>query len=389
MPTVHLCGGFGEKGRTSVAVEGRDAVILLDCGIKVGAAGKDYHPQLAHPVDRIAALFVTHAHEDHIGALPWLSAQGYRGPVYMTGETLVEMPETLAQYARTADLAEFRPEALDLRLIRAGQSVSVGDLHVTTGESGHVAGGLWFGVADDQSSLVYTGDIVPNSTVFPMTPVPVCDLLILDCSYGGDPVSGSERARAIAAWIAAHPGGAVLPTPLSGRSLELMAILDGPFAIGAAMREPLGRQIAQCGRPDLADRLSRARDWTTGQPLPDCPLLVHDGMGLAGPSAQALVQAGREQVPVLLSGHLPDGSPGQRLRAAGQADWLRMPTHPTLPEYRRIWELAARPPVLGHSCSPGDLRALHLAFPALDPAARTGDCVPMTERHRHATAHRQ
>lgn len=386
---VGLCGGFGEKGRTSIAVDDGETCILLDAGIKVGASGDAYHPRLLRPAERISALFVTHAHEDHIGALPWLWAQGFRGPVHMTEQTRAEMPATLAQYARPADLAGFRPEEMDLRLIQEGQRIDMGGLRVDSGASGHVAGGLWFHVTGGDSRLGYAGDVVPHSAVFPMQPIPACELLILDCSYGTDAVPGPRRAEAVAEWIAAHPGPAVLPTPLSGRSLELMAVLDGRFAIASDMRGALSRQIARSGRPDLAERLALAEDWSPGQPLPDCTLLVHDGMGQAGPAAAALEQAVAEGVPVLLSGHLPEGSPGAVLHAAGRADWLRMPTHPTLPENLAIWERAGQPAVLGHSCPPDALQALHGAFPALDPAARTGDRVTLSERHDIATPDRQ
>lgn len=386
---VELCGGFGEKGRMSVAVDDGKTCILLDAGIKVGASGAAYHPKLSRPAAQISALFVTHAHEDHIGALPWLWSQGFRGQVYMTEQTRTEMPATLAQYARPADLAGFQPEKMNLRLIREGQAIGVDDLRVTSGASGHVAGGLWFHVTGGNSRLGYAGDVVPQSAVFPMFLIPECELLILDCSYGTDAVQGPQRAQAIATWIAAHPGAAVLPTPLSGRSLELMAILDGPFAIASDMRAALLQQVGRSGKPDLADRLARAVDWAPGQPLPDCALLVHDGLGQTGPAKAALEQAVSEGVPVLLSGHLPEGSPGAVLHASGRADWLRMPTHPTLPENLAIWERAGRPPVLGHSCPPDALKALHGAFPALDPAARTGDFVALNERHHLATPDRQ
>lgn len=375
---IGLFGGFGEKGRVSIAARSAGTCLLLDAGIKVGARGAHYHPAPVWPAAGIDALLVSHAHEDHVGALAWLTAQGFRGRILMTAETLDEAPATLAAYADPADLRAHPFPRDRIELFEPGETLSVGKLTVETGRSGHVVGGVWFAVDDGSRRVVHCGDVVPDSGVFVMDPVPRCDLIALDASYGADPVSGAERARAIAEWVAAHPGGCLLPTPLSGRSLELMAALAGGFAVHASMRAALEAQIGAEAAllPGVAERL-RARlraapDWTDGEPLPSLPLLADDGMGKAGPSARLLPRAAEAGLPVLLTGHLPEGSPGKLLHEAGRADWIRMPTHPTRPGNVAIWEGAGRPAALGHSCPLPDLVELSAAIPALRTDARTG-----------------
>jgi hypothetical protein len=147
------------------------------------------------------------------------------------------------------------------------------------------------------------------------------------------------------------------------------------------MRSALEAQIAAGAAllPGIADtlrrRLAAASDWLDGDPLPHCPLLCDDGMGKAGPSARLLPLADAAACPILLSGHLPAGSPGERLHAEGKADWIRMPTHPTLTGNIAIWERAGRPTAIGHSCPPGDLVALKPHIPTLRADCRTGDSV--------------
>lgn len=380
---IGLFGGFGEKGRTGIGARTARTTLLMDIGIKVGAEGADYHPLLVWPAAGIDALLVTHAHEDHVGALAWLLGQGFRGQIYMTAETLAEAPATLEAYARAEDRAAHPLPAGRIVLFEPGETLAIGDFSVATGRSGHVVGGVWFAADDGRRRVVHCGDVVPDSGVFAMDPIPRCDLVALDASYGADPVSGAERAAEIARWVEAHPGGCLLPTPLSGRSLELLAILPGEIAIHAGMRPALEAQIAAgnaispAAASLLARRLAAAHDWNDGAPLPAMPLLADDGMGKAGPSSRILPLAVAAGHPVLLSGHLPAGSPGQRAHLEGKADWIRMPTHPTLQGNVAIWQGAGRPQALGHSCPAADLAAMQPAIPALRLDCRSGQTLKL------------
>lgn len=385
MIRVGLHGGFGEKGRTSVGIETGGRHVLLDVGIKVGATGRDYYPLIEDAAIRaLDALFVSHAHEDHVGALSWLLSRGFRGRIFMTAETLAESPETLAHYGEREHLAAFPLVASTVEIFAPGDVIDLGGLKITTGRSGHVAGGVWFAAEADGRRVVYSADVVPDSNVFIMDPLPICDLLILDASYGADPVSGRERVAAIRQWIGMHPDGCLLPTPLSGRSLELMAIMPGRFAIHAGMRAGLEAQLAaDMLLPDavglLRQRLRQAEEWREDEPLPSCPLLTDDGMGLAGPSAVAIPLADAKDYPVLLTGHLPEGTPANKLYSQGRADWIRLPTHPTLSGLVSIWNDADKPPVLGHSCSRAALDELHPHLPGLRTDLVTGDFIELKD----------
>ncbi|PRD44088.1 MBL fold metallo-hydrolase [Phyllobacterium phragmitis] len=382
---IGLHGGFGEKGRTSIGIEAGERHILLDAGIKVGATGRDYYPLIDDAAIRaLDALFVSHAHEDHVGGLSWLLSRGFRGRIFMTAETFAESPETLAHYGEREHLDAFPLAASAVEIFAPGDVIDLGGLKIATGRSGHVAGGVWFAAEAEGRRVVYSADVVPDSNVFVMDPLPRCDLLVLDASYGADPVSGKERAAAIQEWIEMHPDGCLLPTPLSGRSLELMAIMPGCFAIHAGMRAALEAQLA----PDmlllgavslLRQRLQQAEDWREGEPLPSCPLLTDDGMGRAGPSATVIPLAYAQNYPILLTGHLPEGTPGHALYSQGRADWIRLPTHPTLSGLVDIWSDAGKPPVLGHSCALDALDELRPYLPRLRTDLITGDFIDLKD----------
>jgi hypothetical protein len=144
----------------------------------------------------------------------------------------------------------------------------------------------------------------------------------------------------------------------------MLAAFAGPIAIHASMRTPLLRQVADESwlRAGVAARLRKriedAADWADAAPFPACPVIVHDGMGMQGPSAGAIARADREGVPILLTGHLPTGSPAQRLHAAGRATWIRMPTHPTLPDTLALLRDASPRVAIPHSCAPAEMAAL-------------------------------
>lgn len=60
---------------------------VIDAGAFMGGDGEN-HPWPADlPVEDIRAVFITHAHSDHIGRIPLLLQQGYTGPIYMNEVT--------------------------------------------------------------------------------------------------------------------------------------------------------------------------------------------------------------------------------------------------------------------------------------------------------------
>lgn len=379
---LRLYGGFGEKGRTSIGVESGGFRLLLDAGVKTSARGTpEYYPSIAPGELRaLDAVLLTHAHEDHVAALGWCIANGFAGRVYATAETRRELAACLDGYAEPAHAALVRHA--EIRELPIGDpALSLGPLQVSTGRSGHIAGGVWSLVDDGNVRFCYCSDIVPASPVFEMDPLPACHAMALDASYGDDAIPGAERARAIAAWIATRPSGCILPTPLYGRSAELLAIVPPPLALAPGMRDALVAQIADrrwisdCAATVLADRLAQARDWHEADTLPATPLLCHDGMGLSGPSQAILRHAMVERHPCLFTGHVPAGSPGAVMLEAGAAHWIRLPTHPTLADNLALAAGTGAATLLGHSCEADALARLASHLRGLRTDLRTGHHV--------------
>jgi phosphoribosyl 1,2-cyclic phosphodiesterase len=377
---LRIHGGVGEKGRTCIGVEHAGTRLLLDIGVDTSARGATYHPAITRTeLERIDAIIVTHAHEDHIAALGWCLANGFSGRILMTAESAGETDATLAAYA-TPEERELAGQA-PVEIITHDADFAIGPIAIRTGRSGHVVGGIWCRLSAGGRRLGYCGDVVPDSPVFAMDALPPCDLLLVDASYGADRIPAVERGAAIKRWLVSHPQGAVLPTPLSGRSIELIGLIETPIAIHPAMREALAQQIAATAwlRPGVADilsaRFAEALLWEEGQPLPAAALIVDDGMGLAGPSKVALEQARRERHPVLLTGGIPKGSPADHMLAAGEAEWLRFPTHPTLPENIALAAASGAGRILAHSCDAATAATLAADIPKLVTGLKPGDAI--------------
>src|SRR5580692_10066482 len=106
-------GGLGEIGMNCLALEQRGEVLLVDCGVAFDDRGRGVdvvHPDFeALASYRPAGLFVTHGHEDHIGAIPYLLRR-FDMPVYGPRYALNLVRERAAEH-EILEHADLRPVA--------------------------------------------------------------------------------------------------------------------------------------------------------------------------------------------------------------------------------------------------------------------------------------
>ena len=95
---ITFCGAAQTVTGSCHLVETEGLHILLDCGLFQGeeesASGRSSFEQLQieFPVEKIAALVVTHVHIDHVGRIPYLLAAGYSGPIYCSEPSALLLP---------------------------------------------------------------------------------------------------------------------------------------------------------------------------------------------------------------------------------------------------------------------------------------------------------
>jgi ribonuclease J len=110
-------GGLGEIGKNMMLFEWGDDMIAIDCGLMFPSEdmlGVDLViPNLSYIIDnrkRLRAIFITHGHEDHTGALPYVLRQ-INVPVYCTplAHGLISVKLKEARLLQSTDLREIRP----------------------------------------------------------------------------------------------------------------------------------------------------------------------------------------------------------------------------------------------------------------------------------------
>jgi ribonuclease J len=116
---LHLVplGGLGEFGMNCMAVRYGDDIIVIDAGMMFPEAellGVDIVvPDISYLIENrqhVRGIVLTHGHEDHIGALPWILSE-LKVPVWGTEFTLAYVEDKLDEHGLLddADLREIRP----------------------------------------------------------------------------------------------------------------------------------------------------------------------------------------------------------------------------------------------------------------------------------------
>jgi ribonuclease J len=113
-------GGLGEIGLNLLVLECGDSAIAIDCGVMFPdeqMLGIDVAiPDVTHLRTlgrRLQAIFLTHGHEDHIGALPYVLGE-FDVPVYGTPLTMGFVRSRLREHGISATLAVYRSEPIEI-----------------------------------------------------------------------------------------------------------------------------------------------------------------------------------------------------------------------------------------------------------------------------------
>ena len=182
---VFMLGGLGEIGKNLSVIEYEDELIVIDCGLGFpdgDMLGIDLVvpdiTYLKENEDKIKGFLITHGHEDHIGALPYV-LRTIHAPVYGTALTLGILENKLSEFKYELTPELVRVSAGDV--VKLGKNFEAEFIHVNHS----IADACAIAVRTPQGTVLHTGDFKLD-----LTPV---DGQIMDITRLGE--YGNEGVR--------------------------------------------------------------------------------------------------------------------------------------------------------------------------------------------------
>src|SRR5438046_1367103 len=181
-------GGASEVGRLGMILKKGPTSLLFDYGL----LPRD-PPQYPIPAPPVDGMFISHAHLDHTGMIPWITRR-QDIDVVLTPPTADVADLLLQDSLKIADAEGFdapfddgdlRTARRRFRTIDFGDNVDMGEVEVTAHPAGHIPGATMYEVNGAETSL-FTGDLHTLTTDLVWGAKPVaCDTLLIESTYAG------------------------------------------------------------------------------------------------------------------------------------------------------------------------------------------------------------
>ncbi len=163
-------GGLEEIGKNMTLFEYGENIIVVDCGLAFPEdemLGIDLVipdvTYLERNIEKVHGILVTHGHEDHIGALPYVLRK-VNVPVYGTELTLGLIENKLSEYEMT--------DKADLRKVKAGQTIQLGPFKIEFIRSTHsIADAVAMAIDTPVGMVFHTGDFKIDQTPIEGAPI--------------------------------------------------------------------------------------------------------------------------------------------------------------------------------------------------------------------------
>lgn len=164
-PSVKIIplGGLEQIGMNITAIEYEDTIVVIDCGLafpEEDMLGIDLViPDISYlkdNIDKVKGLVVTHGHEDHIGAIPYIEKE-LNMPIYATKLTMGLIDNKLREHNLL--------KTVKRKVVRHGQTINLGCFRIEFIRSNHsIADSSGLAIYTPAGILVHTGDFKVDFT---------------------------------------------------------------------------------------------------------------------------------------------------------------------------------------------------------------------------------
>ncbi len=239
---ISFHGGAQEVTGACHLLETKDVKILLDCGLFQGGRTIQEHnyENFGFNPAEIDFLCVSHAHLDHIGRIPKLVKEGFKGIIYSTAPTrdlarplLDDALELAGREDREIYTREDMEKAFSLwQTAPYEETLDAKGIKLRFRNAGHILGSAMVEIWADNRHLLFTGDLgnIPSTLLPPPEVVAGIDILIIESAYGGrtrdiieDKSLKLERAVED---VATRRGALLIPAFAAERTQDILHMLN-------------------------------------------------------------------------------------------------------------------------------------------------------------------
>lgn len=154
---IMYLGGVGEIGKNMTAIEYNGEIIVIDCGVMFPSEdlpGIDYVvpdvTYLKDNSDKVIAFLITHGHEDHIGAIPYVIKSFPKASIYSSRLTLALIENKLREH---------NIKNVSLRIAKAREPYKVGNFAVEFIDVNHsIADAYAVKISTPAGTILHSGD---------------------------------------------------------------------------------------------------------------------------------------------------------------------------------------------------------------------------------------
>lgn len=200
---IAFFGACGEVTGSNFILEAAGHKILFECGLFQGGRENEKLNYQNFPYEpcAISALVVCHAHLDHVGRIPRLVKEGFRGRIYSTAPTkelahlvLEDNQKLMSEEARKNNHPVLYEKEDILRALALFECIDYSEtveispgIKITFKNAGHILGSAVVIIEAEGRKLLYTSDLGnnPSELLNPPDKISDADFVICESTYGG------------------------------------------------------------------------------------------------------------------------------------------------------------------------------------------------------------